>query len=198
MDLWYLEHSQMDLGRPPLTYLRTLLAAEEAEGGGGIDLLLPPIPELIGGIVAFAIVFFFAWRFASPALNRMLEARQQAIGGQLAEAEKAKAEAEQLLADYRAQLAEAREKGNQIIEEARTQAEQMRNDITARAEQQAADIVAKAREDAQAERARALADARRDVANLSIDLAERVVGQSLDRETQLGLVDRYIADLESN
>ncbi|MFP3914280.1 MAG: F0F1 ATP synthase subunit B [Actinomycetota bacterium] len=173
------------------------LAAEETEGGGGLDLLLPPLPELIGGIIAFAIVFFFIWKFAGPALNRMLEARQQAISGQLSEAEKAKTEAEQLLEDYRAQLAEAREKGNQIIEEARTQAEQMKSDIVSRAEAEAAEIVAKAREDAQNERARALADARRDVANLSIDLAERVVGESLDREAQMGLVERYIADLES-
>lgn len=172
------------------------LAAEESEGGGA-ELLIPPVSELIGGIVAFAIVFFFIWRFAGPALNRMLEARQQAIGGQLAEAEKAKNEAEALLADYRSQLAEARERGNQIIEEARSQAEQMRNDIVTKAEAQAAEIIAKAREDAENEKNRALADARRDVANLSIDLAEKVVGQSLDRETQLGLVDRYIADLEN-
>ncbi|HEX7099917.1 MAG TPA: F0F1 ATP synthase subunit B [Acidimicrobiia bacterium] len=173
------------------------LAAEEAEGGGGLDLLLPPVAELIGGIIAFAIVFFFIWRFAGPAINRMLEARQQAIAGQLAEAEKAKNEAETLLADYRAQLAEAREEANQIIQEARTQAEAMKNEIIAKAEEQAAEIVAKAREEAQAERTRALAEARRDVANLSIDLAERVVGQSLDREAQLGLVEQYIAELES-
>lgn len=173
------------------------LAAEEAEGGGGLDLLIPPLPELIGGVIAFAIVFFFIWKFAGPALNRMLEARQQAIGGQLAEAEKAKAEAESLLADYRAQLAEAKAKGNAVIEEARTQAEQMKADIISRAEGQAAEIVAKARDDAQNEKGRALADARRDVANLSIDLAERVVGQNLDRDAQLGLVERYIAELES-
>lgn len=173
------------------------LAAEEAEGGGGLDLLLPPVPELVAGIVAFAIVFFFIWKFAAPAINRMLEARQQAIGGQLAEAEKAKNEAESLLADYRQQLAEAKQKGNEIIEEARAQAEQMKADIVAKAEAQAAEIVSRAREDAQGEKARALADARRDVANLSIDLAEKVVGESLDRQAQLGLVERYIAELES-
>src|SRR5690606_901555 len=100
-------------------------------------------------------------------------------------------------ADDRAQLAEAREQAKQIIEEARNQAESMKNDIVSRAEQQAAEIVAQAREEAQAERTRALAEARRDVANLSIDLAERVVGQALDREAQLGLVERYITELES-
>ena len=173
-----------------------VVAAEEAEGGGGLDLLIPPIPELIGGIIAFGIVFFFIRKFAGPAMNRLLEERQAAISGQLAEAEKAKQEAESLLADYRAQLAESREKGNEIVEEARTQAEQLKNDIVSRAEAQAAEIVSKAREDAQNERARALADARRDVANLSIDLAERVVGDHLDRQAQMALVERYIAELE--
>jgi F-type H+-transporting ATPase subunit b len=170
-------------------------AAEEAEGGG-MDLLLPPLPELVTGIIAFVLVFGFIWKKAGPALNRLLEDRQRAISGQLAEAEKAKVEAESLLNDYRAQLSEAKEKGNEVIEEARTQAEQMKADIIARAEAQAAEIVAKARDDAQNERTRALADARRDVANLSIDLAERVVGENLDHDAQLGLVERYIAELE--
>lgn len=173
-----------------------IVAAEEAEGGG-MDLLLPPLPELVSGILAFILVFGFIWKKAAPALNRLLEARQKAIGGQLAEAEKAKAEAESLLTDYRAQLAEAKEKGNEIIEEARTQAEQMKADIIARAEASAAEIVSKAHDDAQNEKTRALVDARRDVANLSIDLAEKVVGENLDHETQVGLVERYIAELES-
>lgn len=171
-------------------------AAEEAESGG-MELLLPPLPELISGIIAFVLVFGFLWKKAGPALNRLLEDRQKAIAGQLAEAEKAKVEAESLLTDYRAQLAEAKEKGDAVIEEARAQAEQMKADIVSRAEAQANEILAKARDDAQNEKSRALAEARRDVANLSIDLAERVVGESLDRDTQLGLVERYIAELET-
>jgi F0F1-type ATP synthase membrane subunit b/b' len=41
-----------------------------------------------------------------------------------------------------------------------------------------------------------MADAQREVANLTVDLAEKVVGSSLDRQTQLGLVERYISELE--
>ncbi|CAN5896061.1 F0F1 ATP synthase subunit B [soil metagenome] len=174
-------------------FAQTVNLAAEGEGAA---LLIPPMSELIGGVIAFAIVFFFVWKFAGPAINQMLEARQKAIGGQLAEAEKAKADAESLLTDYKAQVAEAKAKGNEIIEEARTQAEQMKADIVSKAEAQAAEIVSKAREDAQNERVRALTDARRDVANLSLDMAEKVVGESLDREAQAGLVERYIAELE--
>ncbi len=175
---------------------QTLIVAAEEESDGGLGLLLPATPELIAGIIAFAIVFFFIWRWAVPAINKSLEDRQRAIGGQLADAEKAKAEAESLLGDYRAQLADARSKENEIIEAARSEAESLKADILAKANAEADQIVAKAREDAAAEKSRVLAEARSEVANLSIDLAEKVVGGSLDRTAQLGLVDRYIEELE--
>lgn len=174
-----------------------LIAAEEAEeSSGGLDILLPPVNELIAGIIAFAIVFFFMWRYAVPAINRMLEQRQAAISGQLEEAEKAKAEAESLLADYKGQLAEARAEGNKIIEEARESAEQMKADMIAKAEADAEQIRARAREEAEGEKARALADARAQVGNISVDLAGKIVGESLDQQAHQALIDRYLADLE--
>ncbi|MDH3189670.1 MAG: F0F1 ATP synthase subunit B [Acidimicrobiia bacterium] len=174
-----------------------VFAADEGEdSGGGLDLLLPPLNELIAGIIAFAIVFFFIWKWAVPAINKMLEQRQAAIGGQLAEAEKAKADAESLLADYRAQLAEAKAEGNRIIEEARGTAEQMKSEVVAKAEADAGQILDKARQEAEAERDRALAEARKEVGSISVDLAGRIVGESLDANAHKALVDRYLADLE--
>lgn len=173
------------------------LAAEETdEGSGGLDILLPPLDELIAGIIAFAIVFFFIWRWAGPGINRMLEQRQAAISGQIEEAEKAKAEAESLLADYRGQLAEARTEGNKIIDEARQSAEQMRADIVAKAEADAEQIRARAREEAAGERARALAEAKSQVGDISVDLAGKIVGESLDGQAHKALIDRFLADLE--
>jgi F-type H+-transporting ATPase subunit b len=174
-----------------------LMAAGADGNGSPVDLLLPAWPELIAGIIAFGIVFLFVRMWAWPAINRSLEARQQAITGRLAEAEKAKSDAESLRADYERQIGEARGQGNQIIEEARKTAEQMKSEIVGRAQSEADLLVGKAREEAAGEKARALAEARQEVANLSIDLAEKVVGQNLDRQAQLGLVERYIAELES-
>ncbi len=174
------------------------LAAEEAEegGGGGLDLLLPPFNELVAGIIAFAIVFFFAWKWAVPAFNKMLEQRQQAIAGQLSDAEKAKQEAETLLTDYRAQMADSKAEGNRIIEEARGTAEQMKSEVLAKAQSDADQLLAKAREEADAEKDRALVDARKEVGAISVDLASQIVGESLNADTHQALVDRYLADLE--
>lgn len=174
-----------------------VMATEGEEGGGsGVDLLIPPLNELIAGIIAFAIVFFFVWRWAVPAINKMLEQRQAAIAGQMSAAEKAKQEAESLLADYKAQLADSKAEGNRIIEEARATAEQMKSEVLAKAEADAQQIIATAREEAESERDRALADARKQVGSISIDLASQIIGESLDAKTHEALVNRYLADLE--
>ncbi|MGD2102429.1 MAG: F0F1 ATP synthase subunit B [Acidimicrobiia bacterium] len=173
-----------------------VLAAEEGEGGSSTDLVLPETSELIAGIIAFAIVFFFVWRWAMPTIRETLERRRQAITGQIEEAEKAKAEAESLLADYRAQLAEAKAEGNRVVEEARQSADQLRADILAKAEQEAEGIRAKARDEASSEVSRALADAKAQVGDISVELAGKIVGESLDADAHQALIDRYLADLE--
>ena len=173
-----------------------ILAQEETEEGSNIALVLPDSYELVAGIIAFGIVFFFVWKWAFPAINRSLENRQQAIGGQLKEAEATKLEAQSLLDDYRAQLAAAKGEANRIVEEARARGDAVRADLVSKSEAEATEIVAKARADATNEKARALQEARQEVADLSIDLAEKVVGESLDREAQYGLIERYLADLE--
>ena len=175
-------------------------AAEEATTTTqpeGINLLLPPTSELIAGLIAFAIIFFFVWKWVLPAVNKTLEARQQAITGQLTAAEEAKREAESLLADYRAQLAKARDEANQIVEEARSTGETLRSDIVGKAHTEAETLARRAREEAAAERERAATAIRNEVASLSLDLAQRVVAGSVDSKAQKALIDSYIADLET-
>jgi F-type H+-transporting ATPase subunit b len=180
-----------------LTAMAVLATEEGEEASSGASLVLPEPAELVAGVLAFAIVFFFVWKWALPTINKTLEARQQAITGQLSQAEETKREAESLLADYKAQLAEARAEGNRVIEEARLAGEQLKTDIVARAEEQAAQTLAKAREEAQAEKARAMNEARREVGEISVELAERIVGGSLDGKMQKDLIERYLTELET-
>ena len=183
------------MGASPLV----LAAGEEAESASsGIGLLMPETSELIAGIIAFAIIFFFVWRWAVPAMSAALARRQEAERSRLEAAEQARQEAEQSAAKYRGQLAGARDEAARIVEEARQAAEGVRAETISRAQQEAEDIVSRAREEAAAESGRALEAARQEVANLSIDLAEKVVGQALDRETQMGLIDDYLEELESS
>lgn len=178
-----------------IAYAPLILAAEESGDSGGLDLLLPAAEELIAGIIAFSIVFFFVWKWAIPAFNATLAARQAEIDAEVESAEKAKLEAESLLSDYREQLAGARAEADQIVAEARDAGEAVKADIVSRAQAEADQIKARANDEITAERERVSGDIRRQVADLSINVAERVVGDSIDVERQRQLVDRYIDDL---
>ena len=152
-----------------------ILLAEEEEASSG-SLVLPETSELIAGIIAFSIVFFFVWKWAWPTMNKTLEQRQAAMAGKMEQAETAKVEAESLLADYKSQLAEAKTEGNRIIEDARVTAEQMKTDMLSKAENEAENMRIKARDDAASEKSRALAEARSEVGDISVDLAGKIVG----------------------
>lgn len=173
----------------------TLVFAAEVEGGA-VELLLPHWTELIAGVIAFGLVFFFVRTWVWPKLGKVVEMRQEALAGEYTAAERAKTEAESLLEDYKKQLAESKAEGNRIVEEARSGAEQVRADIIAKAEADAEKIRTKAREEAASEKSRALAEARVQVGDLSVDLAGKIVGESLDADSHKALIDRYLADLE--
>lgn len=175
------------------------LAAEEPVGGEGAaeehNPLLPETDELIYGSVAFILVFLVLAKFAFPRISKLLEERGERIQGEMQQAEQARAEADRILEQYRAQLANAREEANRIIDEGRQTADALRRDLTEKAERDAQAIVARAQDEIRAERERAFNDLRQQVGELSVELATRVVGESLDRERQLRLVDQYIDDL---
>lgn len=171
------------------------LAAEEAAPPEGIDLVIPAFEELVAGIIAFAIVFVLVWWKVRPAIAETLAARQEAITGQLTEAEKAKTEAQSLLDDYKQQLAAAKDEANKIVDGAKQAAEAMKTDIVAKAEAEASGIVAKARDEAAAEKERVSGQLRDEVMSLSMALTNKVVSEGLDEATQKRLVDRFIDDL---
>jgi F-type H+-transporting ATPase subunit b len=154
--------------------------------------LYPQASELIVGAIAFAILFFFMWKWVVPRVNTLLEERRVQIQGQLESAEQTRQQAERELTEYRKQLASAREDSNRIIEEARETAEQFRRDIQAKAEEESRTIVARAQDEIRAERDRVFNELRAQVADIAVTLAGRVVGAELDSKSHARLIDEYI------
>jgi F-type H+-transporting ATPase subunit b len=169
----------------------TLVLAAE---GGGLQLL-PDAAELIWGAVAFTLLMAFLFRFVFPKLNQTLEERSALIQGRMDEAEKARAEVEQVRAQYDAQLADSRAEANRIVEEARAQADRLRADATAKAEEEAQQIRARALEEVTAERGRLVQELRGQVAAISVELAGKIVQRELDEAQHRELVDQYINEL---
>lgn len=172
-----------------------LLATEE--GGHEINPILPAIPELILGIIVFGILFFFIAKKVVPAFEKVYAERRAAIEGGMEKATAAQREAEQALQQYRAQLAEARSEAARIVEDARSQGQAILEELRVQAQQEADRIRLRGEEQLRGERQQVVAQLRGEIGRLSMDLAERIVGESLDAQRQSGVVDRFLAELET-
>jgi F-type H+-transporting ATPase subunit b len=160
--------------------------------------LLPPVGEIVIGLIAFAIVLFVMFKFVAPRFEQVFRARREAIEGGIERAEAMQAEAKEALDQYRAQLAEARNEAAQIRDQARAEGQQILEELRAQAQEEAARILARGEEQLAAARQQVVNELRGQVGALAIDLASRVVGESLaDDVRRRGTVDRFLAELDS-
>jgi F-type H+-transporting ATPase subunit b len=172
---------------------------DKLEKGGAIDdcqkapsPILPATNELFWGSLSFVILFFLLAKVAYPGLKKGMEGRAEKIRTSIDEAECARGEAQRILDEYQRQLADAKSESARIIEEARQAADKLRQDLKKQAETEVAELRGRAQEDIQAQVQRAMADLQARVGELAIELAEKVVERSLDRETNMRLIESYI------
>ncbi|WP_367044981.1 F0F1 ATP synthase subunit B [Streptomyces sp. Je 1-332] len=168
------------------------LAAEEKQ-----NPLIPPGPELLVGAIAFAIVFFFFWKKLLPNINKVLDERREAIEGGIEKAEAAQTEAQSVLEQYKAQLAEARHEAARLRQEAQEQGATLIAEMRAEGQRQREEIVAAGHAQLAADRKAAAQSLRQDVGQLATDLAGKLVGESLeDSARQSRTIDRFLDELE--
>src|SRR4030042_672984 len=70
---------------------------------------------IIWTIISFFLLLGLLWKVAYPQILKGMKKREETIKQQLEEAQKTKKEAENLLEDYKRQLAEARSEAQKII-----------------------------------------------------------------------------------
>jgi len=157
--------------------------------------LLPATNEIIWGSIGFVIVFAFLAKVGYPAIKKGMEDRTERIRSDLEGAESAKADAQRVLEEYRAQLADAKAEAGRIMEEARQQADNLKREREAALQTELAGMRERAAADVEGARAQAIADLRGEVAQLVAQGVERVVRGGIDPATQQRLVDEYINSL---
>ena len=174
----------------PLAYILAQEAAEHEQSP-----IFPAVNELLWGTIAFLILVFLMYRTVWPSVDKAFKDRRANIEGKLEQAERDRDEAEQLLEQYRRRLRDAEDETLRILDEARANAERVRRDLLGKAEADAGRELDRARQAIRAERDQAISQLRNEVGTLAVELATRVVGDSLDRDRQLRLVDEYIDEL---
>ena len=172
-----------------------------AEGGGeeegsGNFLVTPEVGLMIWTLLVFGLTMLLLWKLAFPRIAAALDRRQQAIEESIDAAERTRQEADQILAEYRERLAEARGQADEIVARARKTGEAAEGEILADARAKREEMMEQTRRDIEAETRRAIQEIRAEVADLTVMATEKVTRKSLTGEDHKRLVEEALAELD--
>ncbi len=176
-----------------------LLAQEHVEEGGGGNALFSINPGLsVWTVLVFLALLFILWRYAWGPILGALEARELGIQQTLDDAAEQHSEAQKLLDEHRALLADSRRQGQQIIAEAKDAGEQVRKGIEEKARQEGQVMIERARSEILREREAAVDEIRRESVDLALAAAARLLNAKLDADSDRELVVGYLARLSDS
>ena len=173
-----------------------LAATEGGEEGGGSFLVQPGIGLMVWTLVVFFISYLLLKRLAWPRISEALEKRQNAIQESIEVAERTKAEAGELLAEYRERLKDARTQAEEIVARARRAGEEHERASLEEARAERENLMQQTRRDIEAETRRAIQQIRAEVADLTIAATEKVTRKTLTADDQRRLVDEALGELD--
>jgi F-type H+-transporting ATPase subunit b len=162
----------------------------------GSFLITPNVGLMVWTLVLFGVSLFILRRLAFPRISAALDRRQHAIEEAIDTADQMRRQADELLAEYRARLSEAREQAQEIIERARKAGETHERESEADAKARREQLLEQARRDIEAETRRAIQEIRAEVADLTVMATERVTRKVLTEDDQRRLVEETLAELD--
>ena len=173
------------------------LAAQEAEaaaegGGGMFDI---NVGLTIWTIVVFVFLLGILGKFAWKPILDQAQAREVRIQGALDEAARRSAEANTLLEQHKAQLADARRQAQEIVNEGKLAGERVRKEIEDRARAEGQAMVERAKKEIEREKESALAEIRKESVDLALAAAGRLMKEKLDPEKDKRLVVGYLDEI---
>jgi F-type H+-transporting ATPase subunit b len=171
-----------------------LVPALAAAGGGG-GILSVDSTLVWATLVLFALFAWVLGKFAWGPLLKLVDEREQGMRASVESAEKAAAEAKDLLAQHQEMLRGAGREREAILAKALKEAETARVELVDKARSDAEHIVERAREQIDREKTEAIAELRGQVADIAVEAASKIVKSSLTPEAQKRLVDDYISSL---
>ncbi|MBI4287267.1 MAG: F0F1 ATP synthase subunit B [Chloroflexi bacterium] len=174
---------------------QSLLLAEAEQGG--VAKLGINVPSLVAQVLNFTILLILLYLFAYKPITRMLDKRSEKIRESMEQAEKMKQQTIQAEEQIKAQLETARKEGQALIAQASQMGDKLKEEARKEARQEAEGLVARARSDIQRERDDAADALRREFADLAIRAAEKVISQSLDKESHRRLIDEVLTQAKT-
>ena len=171
---------------------------DSAESGMG-NYLFGLDPQLLAdtiltGLAVFILFILLSYLLFNPARD-LLEKRRQKIRDDIDSAEKEKADAIALKAEYDEKIKQADKEAELILSEARKSAKKAEQKIIDEAKAEAAQIIKRANQEIELEKKHALDDMKTEMIQIASMMAGKVVAASIDTTIQESLVEETLKEM---
>lgn len=147
---------------------------------------------LIAQLLNLFIQVMLIKKFLFKPIKEVLEKRKAAADAEIADATKAKEEAESLKSEYEENMKQARDKANDILNTAQRSATQQSEEIIREANAQAVSIKSKAERDIEQERRKAVNEIKDEIGDMAMEIAGKVIGREINSSDHEKLIDEFI------
>lgn len=163
----------------------------------GLNPLVRVVPGLmIWTLLAFLVALLLLRKYAWPQITRILDQRQHQIEQSIDAAERTRQEADELLAEYRQRLSDARAQADEIVAKAERAGEVAEREGLEAAKAKREELLEQTRRDVEGETRRAIQEIRREVADLTVQATEKVTRKTLSADDQKRLVEEALSELD--
>ncbi|MEV3185228.1 F0F1 ATP synthase subunit B [Paenibacillus larvae] len=154
--------------------------------------------SFVFAIFAFAILYWLLNKYAFGPLFGIMEKRAELVQEQLKSAETNRTQAEQLVAEQKEAIQEARKDAYNIVEQAKQASTRQAEEIVHKAKEDASRIKEEAVRDIESEKNKAIAALREQVGDMSVLIASKVLEKEVDAGEQQKLVNQYLKEVEGD
>ncbi|HVW47321.1 MAG TPA: F0F1 ATP synthase subunit B [Solirubrobacterales bacterium] len=172
------------------------IAAVPVAASEGSFLVSPGVGLMIWTLIIFLFTMWVLSKVAFPRIQEALDKRAKTIADSIDAAERQRKESDELVAEYRGRLAEAREQADEIMARARKAADTAEQEAQAAGREKRDELVAQAQRDIEAETRRSLEAIRREVADLTVLATEKVTRKTLTEADQKRLVEEALGEVD--
>ena len=151
---------------------------------------------IVISLLNLLILFLIVKKFLYKPVLKVLKERKDSVDAVYAEAENARAAAQEDRQVYEEKKKNAEEEAEEILKRAGEIAKKNGESIVKEAKDEAAAIKEKAERDIAQEKVKAINEAKDEIAGLSLGIAEKIVGRELNDDDRNAYVDELVRDLD--
>ena len=138
------------------------------------------------------ILYLILKKIAYGPLKNMIDSRQKEIDDMYGDAEKSRADAEALKADYEERMGNAKEESEEIVKAAIRRAQLREEEILREADKKAERVLERAEEQVELEKKRMVNEVKDEVSKMAIDIASAVIERDVSETEHKDLIDSFI------